>query len=148
MANVIETLVATSPIKSTPEKFYNFFKYDINDLVKVFPACFKGVQVLEGEEATVGCVKLWSYVLGGIPMTAKERIEAINDAEKSLTIAVIGGDLMRLYKSFSFTLNASEGLAKWTFAFEKLTILTPPPELYIPLAITITTLVDAFLLIN
>ncbi|CAA0839662.1 MLP-like protein 34 [Striga hermonthica] len=148
MANVIETLVATSPIKSTPEKFYNFFKHDINDLVKVYPAAFKGVQVLEGEEATVGCVKLWSYVLGGIPMTAKERIEAINDAEKSLTIAVIGGDLMGLYKSFNFTLNASEGLAKWTFAYEKLTILTPPPELYIPLAITISTLVDAYLLLN
>ncbi|GER30731.1 MLP-like protein 28 [Striga asiatica] len=75
-------------------------------------------------------------------MTVTERIEAIYDAKKTVTFAVIGGDLLGQYKSFFFTLNASEGMGTWTFAFEKLEILTPPLEPYIPLAITTCTLVS------
>ncbi|KAK6151058.1 hypothetical protein DH2020_015990 [Rehmannia glutinosa] len=148
MANRIDTLVASCPITCSVDKFYNFFKFSMNELVKVFPLAFTGVELLEGEEGTVGCVKGWNYVLGGIPLTAKVKMEVIDDAGKSLTFGVVEGDVLLLYKSFKATLNVSEGLAKWTFAFEKSSILTPPPELYIPLAITACTLVDAYLLIN
>ncbi|KAI3451838.1 hypothetical protein Pfo_008503 [Paulownia fortunei] len=148
MANLIDTLVATSPIKCPADKFFTFFKYNMNEIVKIFPAGFKGVQLLEGEEGTVGCVKLWSYAVGGIALTAKVKIEAIDDGGKSITFAVLEGDLLLLYKSFKATLTISEGLAKWSFAFEKATLLTPPPELYVPLVITLCTLVDAYLLIN
>ncbi|KAK6125408.1 hypothetical protein DH2020_040835 [Rehmannia glutinosa] len=148
MANRVDTLVATSPIKCAADKFYNFFKLNMNELVKIFPLAFTGVEVLEGEEGTVGCVKRWKYIIGGIPVSATVKIEVIDDAAKSITFAVLEGDVLLLYKSFKATLTVSEGSAQWTISFEKSTILTPPPELYIPLVITICTLVDAFLLVN
>ncbi|CAA0839337.1 Polyketide cyclase/dehydrase and lipid transport superfamily protein [Striga hermonthica] len=120
MANTVDTLVAKAPITCAADKFYDFFKLDMNDLVEV-------------------C---------GIPMTVKVKIDEISDAEKSITFTVLEGDLLLLYKSFKATLTTGEGLATTTFAFEKMTILTPPPELYVPLVITICTLVDAFLLAN
>ncbi|KAL0283863.1 UNVERIFIED_CONTAM: Kirola [Sesamum angustifolium] len=149
MANLTaDSVVASAPIKSPADKFFNFFRYNMNEIVKIFPAGFTGVELLEGEEGTVGCVKRWNYILGGIPLTATEKIEAIDEGANSITFAVVEGDLLLLYKSFQATLTVSEGLAKWTFVFEKATLLTPPPELYIPLAITLCTLVDAFLLLN
>ncbi|CAA0839336.1 Polyketide cyclase/dehydrase and lipid transport superfamily protein [Striga hermonthica] len=133
MANTVDTLVAKAPITCPADKFYNFFKLNMNDLVKVCPAVVTGAEVIEGEEGTVGCTKRWKYILGGIPLIATVKIEAISDAGKSITFAVLEGDLLLLYKSFKVTLIVGEGLATWTFAFEKKTILTPPPELYVPL---------------
>ncbi|PIM98257.1 hypothetical protein CDL12_29264 [Handroanthus impetiginosus] len=148
MANRPDSVDAICPIRSPAEKFYNFFKNNMNELVNIFPAAFTEVKVLEGEEGSVGCVKQWTYVLGGITLTAKVLIEAIDDAAKSITFTVQEGDVLQLYKSFKAILSVSEGSAKWTFEYEKTNLLTPPPELYIPLAITASTLVDAYLLIN
>ncbi|KAL8472722.1 hypothetical protein ACS0TY_029811 [Phlomoides rotata] len=148
MANKIETQAASVAIKSSAEKFYNFFKYDMSDVVKVFPAAFTGVELLEGEEGNVGCVKQWNYIIGGIPMTVKVKMEAIDDTGKSITWGVIEGDLMLLYKSFKAILNASEGSVEWRIEYERATLITPPPEEYLLVAVTTTTLVDAYLLIN
>ncbi|GER28248.1 polyketide cyclase/dehydrase and lipid transportsuperfamily protein [Striga asiatica] len=148
MANTVDTLVTKSAITCAADKFFNFFKLNMNNLVNVCPAFVTGVDVIEGEEGKVGCVKRWKYILGGIPLSATVKIEAISDGEKSITFAVLEGDLLLLYKSFKVTLTVGEGFATWTFAFEKKTILTPPPELYVPLVISICTLVDAFLLVN
>ncbi|KAL3813322.1 hypothetical protein ACJIZ3_014590 [Penstemon smallii] len=144
----IDTFDVSTPIKSSVDKFYDFFKFKMSELVNIFPASFKGVELLEGEEGTVGCVKLWHYILGGIPMTVKAKNEAIDDEKHSLTFAALEGDVLQLYKSFNATLVISEGLAKWTFTFEKATLLSPIPELYGPLVIAASTLVDAYLLIN
>ena len=85
---------------------------------------------------------------GAIPTTAKALIEAIDDAAKIITFSILEGDLLKVYKSFKVTLSVSDGLAKWSFEYEKSTILSPPPQLYVPLAVTLCTLVDAYLLIN
>ena len=85
---------------------------------------------------------------GAIPTTAKVLTEAIDDAAKIITFTILDGDLLQLYKSFKATLSVSDGLAKWSIEYEKATILSPPPQLYVPLAVTVCTLVDAYLLIN
>ncbi|KAL0377992.1 UNVERIFIED_CONTAM: Kirola [Sesamum radiatum] len=149
MANLTaDSLVASAAIKSPADKFFNFFRYKMNEIVNIFQAAFTGVELLEGEEGTVGCVKRWNYIVGAIPLTVTVKIEAIDESAKSITFTALEGDLLVLYKSFQATLTVSEGLATWTFVFEKATLLTPPPELYVPLAITLSTLVDAFLLLN
>lgn len=84
---------------------------------------------------------------GGVPMTAKVQTAAIDDGGKSIKFEVLEGDVLVLYKSFKVTLAVSEGWAKWSLEFEGATILTPPPDLYLPLALTVSTLVDAYLLL-
>lgn len=68
MANAVETLVANSPIQSPVDKYYNFFKFDMNEIIKIFPAAYTGVELLEGEDGVVGNVKLWHYILGIVYM--------------------------------------------------------------------------------
>ncbi|KAL1536993.1 hypothetical protein AAHA92_29559 [Salvia divinorum] len=148
MANQVETLVASAAIKCPADKFYNFFKFSMNDIVKIFPAAFTGVELIEGEEGAVGNIKTWHYIVGAIPTTAKVLTEAIDDAAKTIKFSVLEGDLLLVYKSFKATLTVSDGLAKWSIEYEKATILSPPPQLYVPLVVTLCSLVDAFLLIN
>ncbi|KAG6382427.1 hypothetical protein SASPL_157902 [Salvia splendens] len=148
MANKVETLVASAAIKCPADKFYNFFKFNMSDIVKIFPAAFTGVELVQGEEGAVGSIKIWHYIVGAIPTTAKVLTEAIDDAAKIMTFSTLEGDLLQVYKSFKATLSVNDGLAKWSFEYEKATILSPPPQLYVPLVVTLCTLVDAYLLIN
>ncbi|KAL2499500.1 Polyketide cyclase/dehydrase and lipid transport superfamily protein [Abeliophyllum distichum] len=141
-----QVLEVTPPIKSSPDKFYDFFKYHFSDLITIFPASFKSVKILEGEEGKVGCVKLWNYVIGGISMMITLRTEAINDAERSITYKALDGDLIKLYKVFQFTITPGNGVAKWTIEYEKTSELVPPPEIYGVFSIDITEVVDLYLL--
>lgn len=81
-------------------------------------------------------------------MTMKILTEAVDDAVKTFKLVVLEGDLLILYKNFNGTFAVSEGLAKWTIEFEKATILSPPPEIYVPVLSTLLTLADAYLLLN
>lgn len=81
-------------------------------------------------------------------MTVKERTEVIDDATKTVTLAALEGNVLLLYKSFVVSLTVGEGSVEWKIEFERLTLLSPPPEVYIPVFITASTLVDAYLLSN
>ncbi|CAA3000592.1 MLP 34 [Olea europaea subsp. europaea] len=142
MSKVLEV---TPPIRCSPDKFYDFFKNHMSDLLTVFPASFNSVQVLEGENGKVGCVKVWNFV-AGITQMIKLRAEAINDAERTITYKAIEGDLMILYKVFQFTIAPGNGVAKWTIVYEKTSELVPPPEIYGVFSISITEVVDLYLL--
>ncbi|CAA3015345.1 MLP 34 [Olea europaea subsp. europaea] len=107
-----QKLEATAELKhASADKFYGFFKNNMNDLINVFPASFKIVQLLEGEEGSFGCVKLWNYVIEGIPMIVKAKVEAIDDDKRSLTFVAMDGDIMQMYKSFKAILNVNHGFA-------------------------------------
>ncbi|CAF1977727.1 unnamed protein product [Brassica napus] len=63
--------------------------------------------VLEGEPGKVGRIISWNYVTDGQPKVMKERIEAL-EPEKNLMVArVIGGDLMKEFKNFFLTIQAT-----------------------------------------
>ncbi|CAI9752961.1 unnamed protein product [Fraxinus pennsylvanica] len=141
-----QKLEVTVEIQSLADKFYDFFKNHMSDLVNVFPATFKSVQLIEGEEGSVGSVKLWNYVLGGISMTAKVKVEAINDVERSITFAVVEGDLLQLYVSYNTTLTASDGSVKWSIEYEKALEIAPIPDLYVTLSVAVSKAVDLYLL--
>ncbi|XP_051127310.1 major latex protein 146-like isoform X2 [Andrographis paniculata] len=146
-SNQIESVDITSSVKASPDKFYNFFKFEINDLLKIVPTVFIGVKLLEGEEGKVGCVKQWNYILGAIPMSAKLKLTALDDTAKTITFSVLEGDLLVLYKSFVASLEFTEGFAKCTFTYEKSTLLSPPPEAYVVIVKSIFMLLDAYLLL-
>ena len=64
------------------------------------------------------------YVLGSpIVKISKERIDAVDEAKKSITYSVIDGDLLKYFKSFkghiSLTPKGDGTLVKWTCDFEK-----------------------------
>ncbi|KAL2453872.1 Polyketide cyclase/dehydrase and lipid transport superfamily protein [Abeliophyllum distichum] len=143
MSRVLEV---TPPIKSSPAKFYDFFKYHTGDLITVLPESFKRVQIVEGEDGQVGCVKLWNYDIGRISMVITLKTEAINDEERSITYKALGGDLIKHYKVFQFKITLGSGVANWTIEYEKASEIVPPPEIYGVIATAITAVVDLRLL--
>ena len=92
---------------------------------------------------------MWNSYIDGVPETAKEIIEAIDDEHNSTTLKVIEGHLLDKYKSFHIVVKATpkdEGcLVHWTFTYEKLTEDIPEPKGIVQLAIAVTKDIDAHL---
>ncbi|KAG2265415.1 hypothetical protein Bca52824_072494 [Brassica carinata] len=92
MVGEIET---TIEIKAPAQKYYHI------------PDNLQKCDVLEGEPGKVGRIISWNYVTDGQPKVMKERIEAL-EPEKNLMVArVIGGDLMKEFKNFFLTIQAT-----------------------------------------
>ncbi|KAH6834447.1 hypothetical protein C2S53_004182 [Perilla frutescens var. hirtella] len=143
----IAKIEAKAEITSPAAKVYDFFKNNLNNFVYLFPQVFKSAHLIEGEEGHVGNVKLIEYVLGKA-MSVKVKTEEISDAERSMTLRVIEGDITQLYSSFAAKLTFTDGCVNWSIEFEKNNDKTPNPENYVELATQITKALDVYLLSN
>ncbi|KAL0450073.1 UNVERIFIED_CONTAM: hypothetical protein Slati_1563700 [Sesamum latifolium] len=146
MDELLEKVEGSTPISSSADKFYSFFKNEMNELVNVAPASFQTVELIRGEDGSVGAVKRWKYVIGGISLSVDLETLALDDGARSITYAAVDGDVLVLYKTFQFTLAVSDGLAQWTIFYERALPTSPPPDAYIPFAIVNSKLVDLYLL--
>jgi hypothetical protein len=91
--------------------------------------------------------------VSGSPMTAKVKIEDIDDGDMSMTFNVIQGDVLRFYKSFKAKLQVIKvhkgaGSVEWTVEFEKANENSPDPEHYVDFAIKMSKGLDAYLCKN
>ncbi|GMY24535.1 MLP-like protein 34 [Fagus crenata] len=130
----IARLEAQVEIKSPLEKFFGFYRNNMHHLVQMFPKNIKSFQLQE--EMRSG------------PMTAKVKIEDIDDGDMSMTFNVIQGDVLRFYKSFKAKLQVIKvhkgaGSVEWTVEFEKANENSPDPEHYVDFAIKMSKGLDA-----
>ncbi|CAL5428386.1 unnamed protein product [Camellia sinensis] len=81
--------------------------------------------------------------------SAKERIEAIDVDNKSVTFNLLEGDVLKVYKTFKSTLqvaNMDDGcLIKVTLAYEKQHEDTSPPTMYLDFVANISKDIEAYL---
>ncbi|KAK2986712.1 hypothetical protein RJ640_010937 [Escallonia rubra] len=136
---------ARTEIRSSPQKLYGFFRNNMNTLARICPDKIQSIQLLEGTDYSVGCVKLYKYVLGSL-MMMKVKIEAIDDSNKSITFGALEGDIMQLYESFKVTVKVGDGFVKWTIEYEKASDAAPKPDLYGDFAVKVSKGLDAYLL--
>ena len=62
----IAKVEAKVEIKSPADKFYGFFKNNMNRLVQMFPEKIKSFELLDGDEMKVGSLIRLKYDLGKI----------------------------------------------------------------------------------
>lgn len=126
------TLETDVKIKATPEQFHEVFSNRPHHLSNVSGDKIQGVELLEGEWGKPGAVILWNYFHDKQPRVAKEIIEAIDEANNSITFRVIGGDLMKEYKTFLLTILVTpEGTGSnvhWILEYEKISDEVAHPE--------------------
>ncbi|KAM7524278.1 hypothetical protein LguiA_014180 [Lonicera macranthoides] len=150
MAQVAKTEVKTE-IKCSPEKFYEFYKNNLKGLTTIFPNII--IKTIEGDENCVGSVRLWKFNLEK-PVSAKLKIEEINDEKKSITYNITEGDILELYKSFMAKLEVKKeegggnNFVKWTYEFEKAHEGVPNPDHYGDLTSLICKGLDGYLLLH
>ena len=52
------------PLKSSPEKYYGFFRNHMGDMVNLLPQYFSSIQLVEGANFSPDCIIQFKYSLG------------------------------------------------------------------------------------
>ncbi|TKY69290.1 MLP protein 43 [Spatholobus suberectus] len=138
-------------IQAPAAKFYNIFRKQLHHIPNISTERVHGAKVHEGDWENVGSVKHWDFTIEGQKTSAKEKIEAIDDDNKSITYSLFDGEISESYKSLRGTLQVIDkengGVVKWTFEYEKLkeNISAPSPDSYLDFAAMVTKDIDAHL---
>ncbi|KAI3971797.1 hypothetical protein MKW92_001222 [Papaver armeniacum] len=161
VSGVVGTLELVVKFRCSADKFWETLKTWSSIFPKVLPDTYKSIQVIEGTDAEkVGSVTLWkinpSTLVEGAPTMMEEvkRIEDVNELTKTIIYSVIGGDLLKLYKSYEpritvaprindFTTKNGDdkivdeqdekdekgggGTVKWSVKYEKVNEMVPDP---------------------
>ncbi|XP_047157484.1 MLP-like protein 34 [Vigna umbellata] len=95
---------------------------------------------------------LWAKCVGckakGKKTSAKEKIEVVDDDNKTITFSVFDGEIGESYKSLRATLQTIDkengGIVKWTYEYEKLSenVRGPSPESILDFAVFVTKDID------
>ncbi|CAJ1932478.1 unnamed protein product [Sphenostylis stenocarpa] len=139
-------------IEASAEKFFHVFRKQIHNLPNISSERIHGAQVHEGDWENLGSVKHWEFSIEGKRRSAKEKIEVIDDDNKTITYSLFDGEITESYKSLRCTLQVIEkengGIVKWTLEYEKLSenITAASPDLYLDFAVKVTKDIDDHLL--
>ncbi|KAG2320953.1 hypothetical protein Bca4012_056028 [Brassica carinata] len=131
MVGEIET---TIEIKAPAQKYYHMLTGKPKDLPKASPENLQRCDVLEGEPGNVGRIIFWNYVTDGQPKVMEERIEALEPKKNLMVSRVIGGDLMKEFKNFFLTIQATPkqrgpgSFVKCQLKYEKIDKKVADPE--------------------
>ncbi|XP_057428055.1 MLP-like protein 43 [Lotus japonicus] len=127
-------LITEVGVKTPADKFYNLFTTQLHDVQKHAEKVHE-TKVHEGDWHGIGSVKHWTYVVDGKVITCLERVEAIDEQNKTNKYTLFGGDIDPHYKNFTLILQVidnkdSHAVARWTIEYEKLHEDIEPPNGY------------------
>ncbi|CAJ2674423.1 unnamed protein product [Trifolium pratense] len=138
-------------IEAPAAKFYNVFRKQLEHLPNI-TTHIHDAKVHEGDWENVGSVKHWEFTIDGKKVSAKAKIESIDDENKVITYSIFDGEFSEKYKSLKSIIQVIDkehggGIVKWTYEYEKLKedIIGLSPELFLDFAIKITKDIDAHL---
>ncbi|CAL5206659.1 unnamed protein product [Lathyrus oleraceus] len=134
-------------IQAPADKFYNIFRKQLEHVPNISPEIHEN-KVHEGDGENVGSIKYWEYIIEGKKVSAKAKIETIDDENKIITYSLFDGEVSENYKSFKSTFQVLGGIVKWTFEYEKLKedIAFGAPDSYLVFAEKVTKDIDAHLI--
>ncbi|KAG6582114.1 MLP-like protein 43, partial [Cucurbita argyrosperma subsp. sororia] len=111
-------------IRASASKFHEILHKRTHHISNVSTDKVHGVDLLEGEWGEVGSIICWRYFHDGKARVTKERIEAVDKENNSITFTVIEGDLTEKYKSFKFNIQCipkeKGSVIHWVLEYEKL----------------------------
>ncbi|CAI9096002.1 OLC1v1032062C1 [Oldenlandia corymbosa var. corymbosa] len=136
-----QKMVRSIEIKSGGDVFHEIFRDRPHDLSTISPTNVKSVDLHDGEWGKVGSVTLWKYNQDGKEMNGKAKIEAIDEAKKSVRFKVIEGDLVEAYKTFFIIFHVDtvdeNNLVTWTLEYEKQNESSPDPDSFMEVSLNI-----------
>ncbi|XP_058728491.1 MLP-like protein 28 [Vicia villosa] len=149
LSGKVETEIET---QAPADKFYNIFRNKLHQIPNISTEIVQEGKVHEGDWENVGSVQQWEYTLEGKKQSAKEKIETIDDENKTITYSVFGGEVGESYKSLKVTIQVIDkehggGIVKWSFDYEKLKedITAASPDSFLDFAGKVTKDIDAHL---
>ncbi|KAK9671458.1 hypothetical protein RND81_12G031300 [Saponaria officinalis] len=130
-------------IKSCGDLFHELFKSKPHHISNITPDHIHGCEVHEGDFGLPGSVINWNYTLEGKKCVAKEVVEAVDVANKTVRFRIIEGDLLKDFKSMTITVHVIPNKGgvtgvKWIIEFEKIVDDGPYPTGLIDFCIAVT----------
>ncbi|KAG8634754.1 MLP-like protein 28 [Manihot esculenta] len=111
-------------IDAPADQFHDVFSSRPYLIPNMSPHKILSVDLLEGEWGKEGAIICWKYFYGGSVQVAKQVIETIDNVNLLTVYKVIEGDVLKEYKSFKLTVQATpkgEGsVVRWTLEYEKI----------------------------
>ncbi|CAL0314044.1 unnamed protein product [Lupinus luteus] len=137
-------------LKSNADKFWETIRESTTIFPKAFPHDYKSIEILEGDGKAAGSIRHITYAEGSpIVKSSKEKIEAADDEKKTVSYAIIDGDLLQYYKKFrgqiSVTPNENGSEVKWSAEYEKAAHDVPDPTIIKDFAVKNFLEVDAYI---
>ncbi|CAI9096003.1 OLC1v1032063C1 [Oldenlandia corymbosa var. corymbosa] len=147
MTSLIGKLVSKTEVTSSPDALYDIFAHKPYQLVSVAPDLFPTFDLLDGLWGVIGVVFSATYLEDGKIKSEKATVVAMDDANKSVTFLIIGGDPLTSYSTFSATFQAGiengKNIVTWTIDYVKLLPTTPDPTSFMNVAINAVKVIDA-----
>ncbi|KAI3467489.1 hypothetical protein Pfo_024152 [Paulownia fortunei] len=149
MASKVEV---EAEMKSNVEKVWESIRESTTVFPKALPHHYQSIEVLEGDGKSVGSVRLVNYSpgLSEISKPTKEKIELVDEGNKTLSYSVIDGDVLKYYNNFKASLSVipkgDGSLVKWSCEFDKASEEVPNPDLVRDFAIKNFQDLDAYIL--
>ncbi|KAJ1425400.1 START-like domain superfamily [Sesbania bispinosa] len=139
-------------IQTPAAKFFNLFAKQLHNIQNVTDTIHEGKVHHDDDWHDTETVKHWSYTVDGKVITCKEKIEVLDEANKSITFSFFEGDVEQHYKILKINLqvidkeNGPGAIAKWTVQYEKVNENVEPPYGYLNSLTNVTKDVDDHLL--
>ncbi|EEF37413.1 MLP-like protein 328 [Ricinus communis] len=132
-------------IKSSAEKFFNFWKVQPHQVPNHTPSNIQAVHVHEGDWETPGSIRIWHYTVEGKPGKLKERAE-LDEENKIVKLIGLEGDVFEHYKVYNPIWHPkpkNEGsLVTVAIEYEKRNSSVPVPQIYVDFMVNMTKEID------
>ncbi|CAN1759494.1 MLP-like protein 423 [Linum perenne] len=138
-----------------PNKLMDFLKNNLHTLPQLFPESYKSVQILHGgsgrtsSQLTTGAIISLTYSLPGdsssssaSSLRGEVEVEAMDEARKSITLNVVGGDGLKTYKSFRSKCELVGNTVKYSIEYEKASPASPPADPYLDFYVKLSKALD------
>ncbi|XP_075493080.1 MLP-like protein 423 [Primulina tabacum] len=121
-------------VKANANKFWESIRESSTLFPKIFPQQYESIEVLEGDGKSVGSVRLVKFAPGISEISStKEKIESVDEGNKTVSYSVVDGDILKFYKNFKGNLSVNPkgdgSLVKWWCEFDKASEEIPDPDL-------------------
>ncbi|XP_030514565.1 MLP-like protein 28 [Rhodamnia argentea] len=135
-------------LKSSADQFYSFFRNTPHHLPNACTELHAG-EIHEGEWASAGSVRKWTYSVEGKKEKFKEKIE-FDDGNKAAIHVGVEGDVFKYYRSYKAIWQAvrrdgGPDVVKVIIEYEKLNESMPHPVSYLDFMANMAKDVDAHL---
>ncbi|CAN0913635.1 MLP-like protein 43 [Linum grandiflorum] len=134
-----------------PDKLMDFLKNNLHTLPRLFPESYKSVEVLGGSggQLTAGSIIALTYSHPGNSasiasslMRGEVKVEAMDEARRSITLKVVGGDGLKTYTSFRSKCDVVGKTVNWSIEYEKASPSSPPADPYLEFYVKLSKTVD------
>ncbi|XP_073526304.1 uncharacterized protein [Phyllobates terribilis] len=146
-------LMGEVEVKSSPTALSHIFITCPHYFSNICPNIVQSCNVEQGEFGKNGSIIVWNYNIDGKFYVAKEILEKVDVANKSITYRCVEGDIMKIYKTFLLHLHVMTkpnncSLVQWTVEYEKLNEDVDPPTTLLDTLLEMTKRADAHILSN